>query len=205
MRPIVVVLGTLLVILGLIFMVVGIPGVANGGTESVTPVEYLVLSPTGTYSLGSTLNLTIAWSSESSSAVTVAVFPCGTDSSCSTVGGTPIARGTGLTGQVSFTATKGDYYAVGVSSAAKISYTARAGLGGLFFWVAAVFLAFGALLVLMGLLLKKRARPRTQTGKSTTDGPSSGEATVSGTAVSSSPAAEPPGASATVDVPKGPG
>lgn len=154
MRPVLVAIGAVLAIIGLILIFYGVPGVSNGGTDTVPPAQYLVLQPTGQYSLGNTLTINVDWTSQSSSSITVTVYSCATDSTCANAAANTIISRSGVTGSLTFTATKGDYYAVGVSNQATITYGVSAGFGGLFFNVAIVFLALGLLVVIIGGALR---------------------------------------------------
>ncbi len=150
-------LGVLLVLIGVALWYLPI----QGGT--ISPVHL----PSGSKDiidvsapldlLGSSVPFSLDWNASSS--VTVDVYSCGMDSTCASAGsGSPVTTGSGVSGSISWSGHRGQYYAVvptGATTTVDVSYTYPLydGLPGI-----AIFVA-GVVVVLLGVGLSRPKAP----------------------------------------------
>jgi len=107
--------------------------------------------------LGSSVPFSLDWNASSS--VTVHVYGCGSDASCASAGsGSPVASGSGVSGSLSWSGHRGEYFAVmpnGATTTVDVSYTYPLydGLPGIGIFVV------GVIVVLLGVGLSRPPPP----------------------------------------------
>jgi len=110
--------------------------------------------------LGSTVPFSLDWNASTS--VTVNVYACGADASCSSAGsGAPLATGSGASGTIDWSGHRGQYFALvptGGSATLHVSYTYPLydGLPGIALFVV------GVIVVLLGVGLSRPPTPEKQ-------------------------------------------
>jgi hypothetical protein len=157
-----IILGVLILVAGLFYLFVGVPGIPTSGSSHVDGGKSLVVSINYPYSLYSTVDVTIHWNS--STPVFVIVRSCGSDTSCAYPSQLTIANGSGSSGSFTFSAFKGTSYAVTPSNSAQISYSGSTPYP--YFYLCLPAMVIGPLLVLLGVFYV----PKTERGSATVVG-----------------------------------
>lgn len=113
-------LGLVVLLAGVFYLFVGIPWYPTTGGAEVSQGHSLALGVDYPYSLSAHSVVLVQWTA--TTPTTVLVQSCGSDSTCSDPSPVVIASGRGTSGSLSFTATRGTYYALTPSGTAHIAY-----------------------------------------------------------------------------------
>ncbi len=155
MRTGMLVAGIVVLIIGVVLWYVPVEPVTSSLTVPTGAGDTLSANPPLAV-LSSQLTYSASWTSSSS--ITVNVYDCGTDSSCSNaIHSGAIATGTGSSGSLSWTGPKGDYYLIVPSSTATVTAGATEPLAGGI--VGVILLVVGLLLAIIGAV-RRPATPK---------------------------------------------
>lgn len=145
--------GVVAICFGLLYLFVGVPGSSQTGTGTVQAGEVYKLSVHYAYSLEDEVRVSIHWSAAIN--ISVYLYSCGTDASCSGLTSPYLPPQSGTGGQFTFTGLKGHTFALVTDGEAMFAYSSDTPYP--FFWLALPPLVSGAVVAVYAVVAKPRS------------------------------------------------